>query len=256
MGFVQRTKTCGELRAEHAGQEVTLNGWAHKVRDLGGVLFIDLRDRNGLVQLTFDPASFPNRLEIRSETCLSVTGKVKVRAEETKNPKMSTGDIEVIVTAYTVLGAAKPLPFPLSDEDVMETVNEELRIKHRYLDLRRSTMYRRLAIRSSACRRMREYLTVRDFLEVETPIITKSTPEGARDYLVAYRQNPGMWYALPDCQVLPRRELPRRPTARVHPARPGDVVRYPGRHPATCRGDDARCGQRLDRRVRLGEGQG
>jgi len=126
-----------------------------------------------------------------------VTGIVKVRAEETKNPKMSTGDIEVIVTSYSVLGSAKPLPFPVSDEDQMESVNEELRIKYRYLDLRRASMYRRMAIRGAALRRIRNFLDAEKFVEIETPIITKSTPEGARDYLVAYRLNPGMWYALP-----------------------------------------------------------
>ncbi len=197
MGFVQRTKTCGELRAEHVDQQVSLNGWAHKVRDLGGVLFVDLRDRTGLVQLTLDPNLFPNRGDIRAESCLSVTGTIKVRAEATKNPKMSTGDIEVIVSSYSVLGPSKPLPFPLSDEDQMESVNEELRIKHRYLDLRRPSMYRRMAVRGATLRRIRHYLDQEKFLEIETPIITKSTPEGARDYLVAYRLDPGKWYALP-----------------------------------------------------------
>jgi aspartyl-tRNA synthetase len=197
MGFVKRTRTCGELRLEHTGQTVSLNGWAHRVRDLGGVLFVDLRDRNGLVQLTFDPSAFKERPDIRTEACLSITGNVKERAEATKNPKMATGDIEVVVTSFTVLGESKPLPFPISDEEQMLQVNEELRVKHRYLDLRRPSMYRRLAIRASAIRRMREYLNNEGFLEVETPIITKSTPEGARDYLVAYRQEPGMWYALP-----------------------------------------------------------
>ncbi len=197
MGFVQRTKSCGELRAAHENQIVSLNGWAHKVRDLGGVVFIDLRDRTGLTQLTLDPANFPNLGEIKNESCLSVTGTVRVRAEATKNPKMATGDIEVVVTSYSILGAAKPLPFPVSDEDQMTSVNEELRIKHRYLDLRRPSMYRRMAIRGSALRRIRAYLDQQSFIEIETPIITKSTPEGARDYLVAYRLNPGMWYALP-----------------------------------------------------------
>lgn len=182
---------------EHSGQQVTLNGWAHRVRDLGGVLFIDLRDRTGLVQLTFDPTAFPNRGELRNETCLSVNGKVKERSEDTKNPRMGTGEIEVVVSAYSVLGPAKPLPFPVSDEEQMQAVNEELRVKHRYLDLRRPTMYRRLAIRSSLIRRIRAFLDARDFLEVETPIITKSTPEGARDYLVPYRLEAGKWYALP-----------------------------------------------------------
>ena len=197
MGFLQRSHACGALRSEHAGQTVALNGWAHKVRDLGGLCFIDLRDRTGLVQLFLDPADHPNLSEIRHETCLSITGEVRLRSEETKNPKMSTGDIEVVVTGYTVLGPAKPLPFPISDEDQMASVNEELRIKHRYLDLRRPSMYRKLAIRAGVVRRMRSFLDGRGFIETETPIITRSTPEGARDYLVAYRLEPGKWYALP-----------------------------------------------------------
>ena len=179
MGFVQRTKSCGELRAAHENQIVSLNGWAHKVRDLGGVVFIDLRDRTGLTQLTLDPANFPNLGEIKNESCLSVTGTVRVRTEATKNPKMATGDIEVVVTSYSILGAAKPLPFPVSDEDQMTSVNEELRIKHRYLDLRRPSMYRRMAIRGSALRRIRAYLDQQSFIEIETPIITKSTPPPA-----------------------------------------------------------------------------
>src|SRR5579862_9132899 len=197
MSFVQRTHGCGELRAAHAGERISLNGWAHRVRDLGGLLFIDLRDRTGIVQLFLDPASFPHRAELRAETCLSISGEVKMRSEGTRNPKMETGDIEVNVSAYTVLGGSKPLPFPVSDEDQMVAVNEELRIKHRYLDLRRPAMHQRLAIRSALVGELRRYLDERGFLEVETPIITKSTPEGARDYLVAYRLEPGSWYALP-----------------------------------------------------------
>jgi aspartyl-tRNA synthetase len=197
MSFVQRTRTCGELRVENAGEQVTLNGWAHRVRDLGGVMFVDLRDRNGLVQITLDPNLFPNRAEIRNETCLSVSGEVRERAEDTKNPNMGTGDIEIVVTAYSVLGAAKPLPFPVSDESAMKNVNEELRVKYRYLDLRRPAMFRRLAIRHATMRRMRAFLDAQGFLEVETPVLTKSTPEGARDFLVPYRQQAGEWYALP-----------------------------------------------------------
>ena len=176
---------------------MTLNGWANKVRDLGGVMFIDLRDRTGLIQLTLDPANFPERGEIKPESVLSVTGKVRERAEATKNPAMGTGDVEVVVSSYELLNASKPLPFPISDETAMERVNEELRVKHRYLDLRRAPMYRRLAVRAAVARRMRAYLDERGFLEVETPILTKSTPEGARDYLVPYRLEPGLWYALP-----------------------------------------------------------
>jgi aspartyl-tRNA synthetase len=197
MSFVQRTQTCGRLRAEHAGEQVTLNGWAHRVRDLGGVMFVDLRDRTGLVQITLDPNLFPNRAEIRSEACIAVTGEVRERSPETKNPNMPTGDIEVVATAYSILGHAKPLPFPVSDEAQMQSVNEELRVKHRYLDLRRPAMYRRLAIRHALMRNFRRHLDAEGFLEIETPVLTKSTPEGARDYLVPYRQQAGHWYALP-----------------------------------------------------------
>ncbi|HSI72508.1 MAG TPA: amino acid--tRNA ligase-related protein, partial [Fimbriimonas sp.] len=185
------------MRAENSGEQVTLNGWAHKVRDLGGLMFVDMRDRTGLTQLVLDPALFPNRNEIRPETCLSITGEVRMRNEATKNPRLPTGDIEVAVSAYTVLGPSKPLPFPISDEDQMQSVNEELRIKHRYLDLRRPSMYRRLAVRHGLLRRIRSFLDDRGFVDLETPIITKSTPEGARDYLVPYRLQPGLWYALP-----------------------------------------------------------
>ncbi|MBV6459115.1 MAG: Aspartate--tRNA ligase [Fimbriimonadaceae bacterium] len=197
MSFEQRTHSCGEPRLSHVGQTITLNGWAHKVRDLGGLCFVDLRDRTGIVQLMIDPAAHPNYDDIRAETCLSITGKVKERDDSNKNAKMGTGDIEVVVAGFQILGPAKPLPFPLSDEDQMAAVNEELRLKHRYLDLRRPSMYKRLALRAAAIRKIRAYLDVRDFVEVETPIFTKSTPEGARDYLVPYRLEPGLFYALP-----------------------------------------------------------
>lgn len=197
MAFAQRTHSCGELRSGHSGQKVVLNGWAHKVRDLGGVCFIDLRDRTGLTQLVLRPEQFSNLQELRSETCLSVAGTVQERSDETKNPRMPTGDVEIIVDSYQILGPAKPLPFPISDEEQMASVNEELRIKHRYLDLRRPSMYRRMAIRAAAIRKIRNYLDARDFIEVETPIFTKSTPEGARDYVVPYRLEPGHFYALP-----------------------------------------------------------
>lgn len=197
MSFAQRTHGCGEPRASHAGEQVILNGWAHRVRDLGGVCFVDLRDRSGIVQLVFDPSRFQNLAEIRSESCLSVTGTVQLRDADTKNPAMPTGEVEIVATGYNVLGPAKTLPFPVSDEDQMTSVNEELRIKYRYLDLRRPAMYRKFAIRAAAIRRIRAYLDQRDFLEIETPIFTKSTPEGARDYLVPYRLEPGLFYALP-----------------------------------------------------------
>jgi len=195
MAFLQRTRSCGELRAQDAGQQVVVNGWAHKVRDLGGLLFVDMRDRTGIVQIFIDPAKF--QLDIRSETCIAVRGTVRERSEGTKNAKIATGDIEIVAEEVSILSQAKPLPFPISDEEQMANVKEELRIKHRYLDLRRPSMYRRLAVRASIIRRMRSYLDGRGFIETETPIITRSTPEGARDYLVAYRLEPGKWYALP-----------------------------------------------------------
>ncbi|MCH7905499.1 MAG: aspartate--tRNA ligase [Armatimonadetes bacterium] len=197
MSFNQRTHLCGEIRPEQVDQQITLNGWAHKVRDLGGLLFVDLRDRTGLVQLMFDPDTFQGEFDIRSETCLSVVGIVRMRDEKNRNPNISTGDVEVVISSYNVLSACKTLPFPVSDEDEMAKVNEELRVKHRYLDLRRPAMRRKLAIRAAAIRRIRNYLDERDFLDVETPIFTRSTPEGARDYLVPYRLEPGKFYALP-----------------------------------------------------------
>ena len=197
MAFAQRTATCGELRKSDVGREVTLNGWAHKVRDLGGVLFVDLRDRNGLIQLVLDPTVHSGLDAIRTECCMSVTGVVRARDENVVNPKLPTGEIEVVTTTWQVLGPSKPLPFPLSDEEHMQQVNEELRVKHRYLDLRRPSMYHRLNLRASVIRRLRAFLDGQAFVEIETPILTKSTPEGARDYLVPYRLEPGLWYALP-----------------------------------------------------------
>ena len=196
MSFTPRSHSCGALRAQHIGQVVHLCGWAHRVRDLGGLTFIDLRDRTGLVQLFIGPTSTVSR-DLKPESCIAVTGTVQPRDEHNKNPKMPTGDVDVEITELTILNAAGTLPFQLSDEEQMQKVNEELRVKYRYLDLRRPSMYRRLALRASAIRRIRHYLDERDFLEIETPIITKSTPEGARDYLVPYRLDPGKFYALP-----------------------------------------------------------
>lgn len=197
MSFLQRTHNCGDIRLEHTGQTVVLNGWAHRIRDLGGLYFADLRDRSGLIQLFFDTATFENLAEIRSESCLCITGVVQPRDEANRNPNMPTGDVDVVVTAFTILSNSKTLPFPVSDEAAMRSVSEELRVKYRFLDLRRPAMYERLAIRASLIRRIRNHLDEQSFLEIETPIITKSTPEGARDYLVPYRLEPGKFYALP-----------------------------------------------------------
>lgn len=196
MSFAQRTIGCGEITIGQVGKTVVLNGWANKVRDLGGLTFVDVRDRTGLVQVIIDPAQI-DCTEIRNECCLSITGTVSERSAETVNPRMPTGQIEIRCESVTVLSASKPIPFPISDEDQMNSVNEELRVKYRYLDLRRPSMYRKLALRAAAVRKIRRFLDDRGFIETETPIITRSTPEGARDYLVPYRLEPGKFYALP-----------------------------------------------------------
>jgi aspartyl-tRNA synthetase len=197
MSFAQRTHDCGTFRLTHVGQTATVNGWAHKVRDLGGLFFVDLRDRTGLVQILLDPAKFSNLSEIKPESALSITGEVRPRSEETRNPRLPTGDVEIVAASFEILSQSGVLPFPISDEEQMSSVNEELRIKYRYLDLRRPSMFRKLALRAAAVRKIRAYLDARGFVETETPIITKSTPEGARDYLVPYRLEPGKFYALP-----------------------------------------------------------
>lgn len=197
MSFNQRSHFCGTLRPDHAGQVVTVNGWAHRIRDLGGLFFVDMRDRSGLVQVFFEPSEFDNLAEIKSETCLSITGELRLRSEVTRNPNLATGAVEIVAQAFTILSPSRALPFPVSDEEQMATVNEELRIKHRYLDLRRPSMAKKMALRAAAIKKIRAYLDARDFLEIETPIFTKSTPEGARDYLVPYRLDPGKFYALP-----------------------------------------------------------
>lgn len=197
MSFPQRTRFSGELRSTDIGQTVTVNGWAHRVRNLGGLCFVDLRDRSGLLQLMFDPEMLPNASDIKPEYCLAVTGKVVERSEGAKNANLATGEIEIVVESFEILNASGVLPFPVSDEAAMSKVNEELRVKHRYLDLRRPSMYQKMAIRAAAVRKLRAYLDNLGFLEVETPIFTKSTPEGARDYVVPYRLKPGLFYALP-----------------------------------------------------------
>ncbi len=201
MSSWQRTVDCGALRSEHIGQEVVVNGWAHSVRDHGGVTFIDLRDRTGIVQIVVDPTRNPGSeaahteaQKLKSEYCVSLRGKVIQRIEGAENPNLATGDVEIEATELTILNPAKPLPFQI-DQDA--PVNEELRLKYRYLDLRRPAMFEKLRLRHEAVRRMREFMYGRGFLEVETPIMTKSTPEGARDYLVPYRLQPGLFYALP-----------------------------------------------------------
>ncbi len=197
---MMRTHTCGELRAEHAGQQVALCGWADTVRDHGGLIFIDLRDRYGITQVTFDPkdsqAAWDAAQAARGEYVLRVAGTVQLRPPEMVNSKLETGAIEIRGTAIEVLNRSQPPPFPLDDEKAAK-VAEELRLTYRYLDLRRESMQRNLLLRHRITQAIRTYLDGEQFVEIETPILTKSTPEGARDYLVPSRVNPGCFYALP-----------------------------------------------------------
>lgn len=197
----QRTHDCGSIRAEHIGQEITLNGWVHSVRDHGDLVFIDLRDRTGLVQLRADVRSNGEITRIcsdcKSEYVVSATGTVNRRGDGLENPKLATGEVEVELSRLDILNTSRTLPFPVNDETQMAQVSEERRVKYRYLDLRRPRMYEILSLRHRAISYMRRFLDDRGFLEIETPIFTKSTPEGARDYLVPYRLQPGLFYALP-----------------------------------------------------------
>ncbi len=194
-----KTHTCGELRASHAGQSVILAGWVHRRRDHGGVTFLDLRDRFGLVQVVVNPDLSKETLDlvadVRFEWVLQVTGLVRMRPAGMVNSKMETGEIEVSAQQVKVLNPAKPLPFMVSKED--EPIDENTRLKYRYLDLRREKMRRNLELRHRTVKFIRDYLDSQGFLEIETPILFKTTPEGARDYLVPSRLHPGEFYALP-----------------------------------------------------------
>lgn len=194
-----KTHTCGELRASHVTQVVTLAGWVHRRRDHGGVVFLDMRDRFGLVQVVINPDLPKETLElvanIRAEWVLQVTGVVQMRPEGMVNPKMETGKIEVIATGVKVLNPAKALPFVLTDESKLP--EEHTRLKYRYLDLRREKMRNNLELRHKVIKFIRDYLDGKGFLEIETPVLFKTTPEGARDYLVPSRLHPGQFYALP-----------------------------------------------------------
>jgi aspartyl-tRNA synthetase len=199
---MKRTHHCNELRPAHTGQIVTLSGWVHSRRDLGGLIFIDVRDREGRTQTVFDPSDLPKELferaaALRSECVVSVTGKVRQRPEGTNNPKIPTGEVEVMVKELEVLNVADVLPFPVDDPEAASKVNEELRLKYRYLDLRRPEMARNLKLRSKVAIATRSFMDEQGFLEIETPTLFKSTPEGAREFLVPSRVNPGLFYALP-----------------------------------------------------------
>ncbi|MSU59108.1 MAG: aspartate--tRNA ligase [Pedosphaera sp.] len=199
---MKRTHHCNELRPAHIGQTVTLTGWVHSRRDLGGLIFIDVRDREGRTQTVFDPSDLPPELfkraeQLRSEWVVGITGKVRQRPAGTNNAKIPTGEVEVMTTALEVLNTAEVLPFPVDDPEVSNKVNEELRLKYRYLDLRRPEIARNLRLRSKVATAARVFFDEQGFLEVETPILFKSTPEGAREFLVPNRREPGTFYALP-----------------------------------------------------------
>ncbi|MEC9131330.1 MAG: aspartate--tRNA ligase, partial [Verrucomicrobiota bacterium] len=198
----KRTIHCNEIRTEHIDQVVTLNGWVHSRRDLGGVLFIDVRDREGRTQTVFDPSDVPSDVfdqaaSLHSESVVAVTGKVRRRPEGTENSKIPTGEVEIMVQELEVLNAADVLPFPVDDPETASKVNEELRLKYRYLDLRRPEMMHHLRLRSKVATATRVFMEEEGFLEVETPTLFKSTPEGAREFLVPSRVHPSQCYALP-----------------------------------------------------------
>ncbi|HVY82894.1 MAG TPA: aspartate--tRNA ligase, partial [Steroidobacteraceae bacterium] len=190
-----RSHYCGHVDEKLTGQEVTVAGWVHRRRDHGGVIFIDLRDREGLLQVVFDPDAaqmFEEAGRLRSEFVIRVRGLVRARPEGTANPNLRSGKIELLARELEVLNRSEPLPFQLD-----ETVSEEVRLKYRYLDLRREVMNQRLRLRHAITRAMRGYLDTNGFVDLETPMLTKATPEGARDYLVPSRTHPGKFFALP-----------------------------------------------------------
>lgn len=200
---LKRSQRCAELGAQNIGEKVTVMGWVQKRRDLGGVIFIDLRDRSGILQIVFNAEKneemFKKAESIRNEYVLAAVGEVVGRSPETVNPKLATGEIEVIVSELRILGNAETPPFYIEDDC---DTNEALRLRHRYLDLRRPEMQRNLMLRHRVAKIARDFYDENGFLEIETPILTKSTPEGARDYLVPSRVHPGKFFALPQSPQL------------------------------------------------------
>ena len=202
LGELTRTHTCGALRPADVGAGAVLLGWVHRVRDLGGLLFVDVRDREGITQVVFDDddaAQMAKAKRLRSEFIIGVSGSVRRRSAETINPKLDTGEVEVFVKQLTILNEAKTPPFPIADET---PVSEDVRLKYRYLDLRRPRLASNMILRHKVSAAVRRYFDANGFLEVETPILTKSTPEGARDYLVPSRVHPGEFFALPQSPQL------------------------------------------------------
>ncbi|HOK90746.1 MAG TPA: aspartate--tRNA ligase, partial [Candidatus Hydrogenedentes bacterium] len=191
-----RTHTCGQLRKSDEGAEVRLSGWIHRKRDHGGVIFIDLRDHYGLVQIVVNPDNpdFSVAEKARNESVVTVTGTVTARTPDTVNPNMETGDIEVVARTFHLESSCEQLPFPVNQET---DCAEELRLTYRFLDLRRERLHRNILLRTKTAALVRQHLTDRGFIELQTPILTASSPEGARDFLVPSRLYPGHFYALP-----------------------------------------------------------
>ncbi|MFW5391365.1 aspartate--tRNA ligase [Yersinia sp. 2544 StPb PI] len=195
-----RTEYCGQLNLSHVGQSVTLCGWVNRRRDLGGLIFIDMRDREGIVQVFFDPdhkAAFEQASELRNEFCIQITGTVRARPDSQINKDMSTGEVEIFANALNIINRSEPLPL-----DSNQTNTEEQRLKYRYLDLRRPEMADRLKTRAKITSFVRRFMDSHGFLDIETPMLTKATPEGARDYLVPSRVHKGKFYALPQSPQL------------------------------------------------------
>ena len=202
LGDLTRTHTCGALRPEDVGADVVLLGWVHRVRDLGGLLFVDVRDRAGVTQVVFDKDNetlMAKAKRLRSEFVVGVAGRVRTRSAETVNPKIATGQVEVVVQQLALLNEARTPPFPIADDS---PVSEDVRLKYRYLDLRRPRLQANIGLRHRLTTVIRQYFDANGFWDVETPILTKSTPEGARDYLVPSRVHPGEFFALPQSPQL------------------------------------------------------
>lgn len=199
MGLMKRTIYCGKVSDELVGKQICVNGWVNRRRDHGGVIFIDLRDRSGVVQLVFNPDVNPDIMgqahELRLEYVVAAKGTLVHREQDLVNPKMETGKFEIKVSEFSILATSKALPFQLDES--AHKVSEDLRLKYRYLDLRRPQMQQLLMLRSEVSFAIRQYMHNNDFSDIETPILSKSTPEGARDFLVPSRQSAGNFYALP-----------------------------------------------------------
>ncbi|MCB1719384.1 MAG: aspartate--tRNA ligase, partial [Candidatus Competibacteraceae bacterium] len=196
-----RSHYCGHINEQLLDQTVEVCGWAHRRRDHGGVIFIDLRDRYGTVQVVIDPDTpdaFAQAERVRNEFVLRVKGRVRLRPDGTMNPALPTGKIEILSKELEILNRSDPIPFQLDDEDV----SEEVRLRYRYLDLRRPEMQQRLMLRARVSSVLRRFLDEHGFLDIETPMLTKATPEGARDYLVPSRTHPGSFFALPQSPQL------------------------------------------------------